>query len=74
MLLEYNAVISWHVLIVEKFMNFNPIALRMAKTLWSFGHLECNRVRPPKGCDSILSMEGTIAESKYFRFYLYRII
>ena len=23
---------------------FNPIALRMAKTLWSFGHSECNRV------------------------------
>ena len=22
----------------------NPIALRMAKTLWSFGHSECNRV------------------------------
>ena len=23
----------------------NPIALRMAKTLWSFGHSECSRVR-----------------------------
>ena len=23
---------------------FNPIALIMAKTLWSFGHSECNRV------------------------------
>ena len=23
---------------------FNPIALRKAKTLWSFGHSECNRV------------------------------
>ena len=23
---------------------FNPIVLRMAKTLWSFGHSECNRV------------------------------
>ena len=23
----------------------NPIALRMAKTLWSFGHSECNRVK-----------------------------
>ena len=22
---------------------FNPIALRMAKTLWSFGHSECIR-------------------------------
>ena len=24
---------------------FNPIPLRMAKTLWSFGHSECNRVK-----------------------------
>ena len=24
---------------------FNPIALRMAKTQWSFVHLECNRVK-----------------------------
>ena len=24
---------------------FNPIALRMAKTLWSFGRSECNRVK-----------------------------
>ena len=24
---------------------FNPIALRMAKTLWSFGYSECNRVK-----------------------------
>ena len=23
----------------------NPIALRMAKTLWSFGRSECNRVK-----------------------------
>ena len=23
---------------------FNPIEPRMAKTLWSFGHFECNRV------------------------------
>ena len=23
--------------------SFNPIALRMVKTLWSFGHSECNR-------------------------------
>ena len=23
----------------------NPIALRTAKTLWSFGHSECNRVK-----------------------------
>ena len=25
-------------------MLFNPIALRMAKALWSFGHSECNKV------------------------------
>ena len=24
--------------------HFNPVALRMAKTLWSFGLSECNRV------------------------------
>ena len=23
----------------------NPIALKMVKTLWSFGHSECNRVK-----------------------------
>ena len=23
---------------------FNPMALKRAKTLWSFGHSECNRV------------------------------
>ena len=27
---------------------FNPIALSMAKTLWSFGHSECNRVKETK--------------------------
>ena len=27
------------------FCLFNPIALRMAKTLWSFGHSECKRVK-----------------------------
>ena len=26
------------------FTIFNPIALRTAKTLWSFGHSECNRI------------------------------
>ena len=29
----------------------NPIALRMAKTLLSFGHSECNRVK--EGCNGI---------------------
>ena len=27
----------------------NPIALRVAKTLWSFGHSECKRVKGEKG-------------------------
>ena len=26
-------------------MLFNPIALRMAKTLWRFGQFECNRIK-----------------------------
>ena len=25
--------------------SFNPIALRMAKTLWSFGRSECSRIK-----------------------------
>ena len=29
----------------EQVFPFNPIALRMAKTLWSFGHYECNRIK-----------------------------
>ena len=29
----------------SKCLLFNPIALRMAKTLWSFGRSECNRVK-----------------------------
>ena len=26
-------------------VHLNPIALRKAKTLWSFGHSECDRVK-----------------------------
>ena len=26
-------------------MHFNPITLRTAKTLWSFGRFECNRLK-----------------------------
>ena len=29
----------------EQLRSFNPVALRMAKTLWSSGHPECSRVR-----------------------------
>ena len=35
-------------------MHLNPIALRMAKTLWSFGHSECNKY----GVLAILSAIG----------------
>ena len=28
----------------QMFSGFNPIALRKAKTLWSFGRSECSRV------------------------------
>ena len=28
-------------------MLYNPAALRVAKTLWSFGHSECSRVNIP---------------------------
>ena len=36
----------------------NPIAFRMAKTLWSFGHSECNRVKIPtkRGVHLIVSL------------------
>ena len=31
--------------ILQKCGSFSPIALRAAKTLWSFCHSECNRVK-----------------------------
>ena len=31
------------------------IALRTAKTLWSFGHYECNRVKWPSGLGAIVT-------------------
>ena len=30
---------------LESFLSLNPIALRTAKTPWSFGRSECNRVK-----------------------------
>ena len=30
--------------LAQNFASINPVALQMAKTLWSFGHSECNRV------------------------------
>ena len=41
----------WRYIIAESFspiysrLLFNSLALRMAKTLWSFSHSECNRVK-----------------------------
>ena len=32
-----------HSVWIKKTLSLNPIALRMAKTQWSFGHSECNR-------------------------------
>ena len=32
-------------LLQSEHISVNPIALRTAKTLWSFGHSECNRVK-----------------------------
>ena len=37
-----------HVCKIKKCSIFDPIALRMAKTLWSFSRSECNRVKVPK--------------------------
>ena len=37
-----------HTLRCFKQLEFNPNALRMAKTQWSFGHSECNRVKKMK--------------------------
>ena len=33
-------------LTVDIRLRFNPVALKTAKTLWSFGRSECNRVKP----------------------------
>ena len=35
---------------------FNPIVLRTTKTLWRFGHSECNRVNPEKQTGSHKSL------------------
>ena len=32
-------------IIAFHYLNLNPIALRIARTLWSFVHFECNRVK-----------------------------
>ena len=42
----------------------NPIAPRSAKTLWSFGHPECNRVNVETVCTILLPAETAEAESR----------
>ena len=37
--------IKWIFFFSPSDLYVNPIALRTAKTLWSFGHSECNRVK-----------------------------
>ena len=44
--------------VVTGALRVNPIALRMAKTLWSFGHSECNRVKVKKVMVSISRGSG----------------
>ena len=34
-----------NVIVMVVYLELNPIALRMAKTLWSFGRTECKRVK-----------------------------
>ena len=41
-------VFDWQVhlsLFCQSTLDLNPIALKMAKTLWSLGHSECKRVK-----------------------------
>ena len=48
--------------------NFNPIALRTAKTLQSFGCSECNRVKSEKGGKP---ETGTVASPQSVLIYLH---
>ena len=53
-----------------------PVALRLAKTLWSFGHSECNRVKLILGlCDLYNSwssdLSHCLALSLFHRLILY---
>ena len=49
-----------HLLFYSEIKNkfFNPIALRMAKTIWSFGRSECNRIKK-KSMQESVKCEGT---------------
>ena len=49
----------------------NPIALRTAKTLWSFGRSECNRVKVCKCVSREITLKVGICPLSYWRmFYL----
>ena len=44
----------WFCHVTAQILLLNPIALRMAKTLLSFGHSECNRVKKyDLNCDNL---------------------
>ena len=53
----------------------NPVALGMAKTLWSFGHSECNRI---KGKNLVLAREVKVKMTELLplkvTIYLYSIL
>ena len=63
--LDYVGFQKWAIL-QGKICSFNPIALRMAKTLWSFGCSECNRVkcRPLMRRDAKLKTEELLPLKK----------
>lgn len=59
------------VLLLSLWKTVNPFALRMTKTLWSFGHSECTRVKTifitfgqPKRC-SLIMLPSTENEENY---------
>ena len=62
--------------------DFNPIALKMAKTLWSFGHFECNRVNKKISntdtltdcCSDKFSGEATLLFSFSFRIQSEKVL
>ena len=50
---------------IGSFININPIALRMAKTLWSFGHSDCNRVKGDSDCNRVKATGCCISVCNY---------
>ena len=56
-------------IILSKSYHINPIALRMAKTLESFGHSECKRVKKKVHIHmSYLIWIYAVNKSSYFHF------